>query len=789
MLDSFSDWQQENLCRCSFNEFEAANMNLQTLFDQAVLFHQRGSLREAERLYLSVLEIEPRHSGARHRLGVIRYDQGRNDEALTMIRAALDIEPNHAEALSDYALVLTALGDFEKALESYGQALALRPQFTEALYNRGVVFDKLKRNREALSSYDQALAIRPDFAEALNNRGNVLLNLGCPDEALASFDRALALRPQYVEALNNYGNALMGLKRVEDALASFDRALAIKPDIPEVLNNRGNALRYLNRFGAAIDSFNRALAIKRDYAEALNNFGVTLHELKYYEKALVSYDQALAIQPDNAEALFNRGNALVALNRLDEALWSYDQALKIDPDSRNMLSGVANAALKLCDWRRTEDIAGRLEAQILEKKPVIQPFVLLGYMDNPGLQLQCAKNSICDAIPIPPPPLRERAWPRHEKIRIAYLSADFKTHATAYLMAELFERHDRSGFEVLGISYDSDDGSKMRDRLVKSFDQFFDVKSKSDSEVAKLLFELEVDIAIDLKGYTTDSRPCVLSYRPCPVQVNYLGYPGTMGASFIDYVIADPVVLPFDQQPFFSEKIIHLPDSYQVNDSTRRISELTPTRTEEGLPEEEFVFCCFNVSWKINAAMFDIWTRLLHAVPGSVLWLIEDNSGACRNLRREAAMRGIDPGRLVFAGRVELSRHLARHRLADLFLDTLPVNAHTTASDALWAGLPLLTCLGKSFAPRVASSLLQAIGLPELITDNLEAYEALALKLAGNPALLRSLRLKLEQNRLTHPLFDTDRFRRHIETAYMQILETAERGEAPKSFSVKPLGR
>jgi predicted O-linked N-acetylglucosamine transferase (SPINDLY family) len=354
-------------------------------------------------------------------------------------------------------------------------------------------------------------------------------------------------------------------------------------------------------------------------------------------------------------------------------------------------------------------------------------------------------------------------------------------------MAGLFEQHDRSRFEITGVSFGVDDRSKIRKRLVAAFDEFYDVRRKSDQEVARLLYELQVDIAIDRNGYTRDSRSGIFAHRPAPIQVSYLGFPATMGTPFIDYIIADKVVAPFEHQQFYTEKIVHLPDCYQVNDSKRKIAKSTPTRQEMGLPEHAFVFCCFNNNWKITPAIFDIWMRLLHQAEGSVLWLLWDNEGAERNLRAEAQRRGIDPLRLVFAGRLALDEHLARHRLADLFLDTLPYNAHTTASDALWVGLPVLTCKGEAFAGRVAASLLHAVGVPELITSNLEDYQALALKLARDPALLAEIKAKLVHKRNTYPLFNTERFARHIEAAYTTMWETWQRSEKPKSFSVEPI--
>jgi predicted O-linked N-acetylglucosamine transferase (SPINDLY family) len=400
---------------------------------------------------------------------------------------------------------------------------------------------------------------------------------------------------------------------------------------------------------------------------------------------------------------------------------------------------VAEVALAICDWARVESAVAGLPAAIAEGNASVTPFALLSLSDDPALQRQCAENYIKEGMP----PRREPLWTgtahRGDRIRLGYLSADFQNHATAYLAADLFELHDRSRFEVLGFSFGRDDGSEVRRRLMRAFDHFHDVQWRSDREIAQMLHDLNVDIAIDLKGHTRDARPAILSYRPAPIAVNYLGYPGTMGADFIDYIIADPITAPFAHEPFFTEKIVHLPFCYQPNSTKRAAASHVPQRSEASLPEQGFVFCSFNNSYKITAPVFDVWMRLMQNVPG-VLWLLGDNAAADRNLRREALARGIDPARLIFAPRLALDEHLARHRLADLFLDTLPINAHTTASDALWAGLPVVTCRGNSFVARVAASILSAAGLPELVTENLAQYEACALRLATDRALMASVR-------------------------------------------------
>ena len=758
----------------------------EALYNRGCVLRELRRFEDALASYDKALAIRPAFAEAFCARGGVLQELKRFEDALASYDRALAIKPDHVEALNNRGNTLQELKRLEDALGSYDKALAIKPDYAEALNNRGGVLWELKRYEDALASYDKALAIKSAFAEALNNRGRVLHKLTRFEDALASYEKALAIRPDYAEALNNRGTILHELTHFEDALASYEKALAIQPDYAEALNNRGNTLQELRRFEDALASYDKALAVKPVFAEALNNRGTMLHELKRFEEALASYDKALAIKPEYAEALNNRGYTLQELKRFDEALVSYDRALAIKSDRLYGFSGLAETALKICDWKRTAWVASEIAVQVAERKLIFSPFTLLGYCDDASMQLKCASSFTQDRMPTVPKPLwRDGIW-RNDRIKLAYLSADFREHAMARLVAELFERHDRSRFEVIGLSYGPDDRSELRKRLVKAFDQFHDVRLASDFEVAQFLSRIQTDVVIDLMGYTKYSRPRVLSYRPAPIAVAYLGYPGTMGTSFIDYIVVDKIVLPFSQQPFYTEKIVHLPDSYLVNDSQRRIAAETPTRATAGLPEEGFVFCCFNNSYKINPPMFDVWMRLLGRVGGSVLWLLRANETAYDRLRSEAAQRGIDPARLVFAEPKPLAEHLARHRLADLFLDTLPYNAHTTASDALWAGLPVLTCCGKSFAGRVATSLLNAVGLPELVTTALEEYEALAFRLATDASLLASFKQRLERNRLRCPLFDTDRFRRHIEVAYKTMWEFWQRGERPRSFSVEP---
>ena len=685
------------------------------------------------------------------------------------------------------ALALQQRRDLEQAKSLYQKALALAPGHPSVMNNLAAVLIELRQFPEARALCERLLEMNPKDEAALLKLANCQLRQGSAEAALLSYDRVLGIRPEYADALNNRGIALIKLNRPKEALASYDRALAATPDYPEALYNRGNALLDLRRPGEALASYDRALAIKPGDPELLYNRGIALFKLQRSQEALASYERALALRPGNIEALYNRGLALLELGRHEELIESFKMLLSIKPDCDYAMGYLLQARTQCCEWAEYDTSAARIAEDARAGKRADLPYNFLVVSESPADQLQCSRTYVADKYPAAARPVWRGERYDHDRIRLAYLSADLRNHATAWLMAGLFEAHDRTRFEITALSLGPDANDEMKARLTRAFDRLVEVSGKSDEEVALLLRELEIDIAVDLKGFTKHCRPGILAHRATPVQVSYLGYPGTLGADYIDYIIGDRTVIPPEHQAFYSEKVVYLPDCYQVNDSKRQIAAHAPTRAQAGLPERGFVFCCFNNNHKINPGVFDIWMRLLREVDGSVIWLLEDNPVAARNLRREAERRGVAPGRIVFAPRVKMEEHLARHRLADLFLDTLPYNAHTTASDALWAGLPVLTQLGPTFAGRVAASLLEAVGLPELITRSREDYEALALKLATDGDLLSGIKDKLAANRATCPLFDTDRFRRHIEAAYITMSERAQRGESPSSIIVPPI--
>jgi predicted O-linked N-acetylglucosamine transferase (SPINDLY family) len=719
--------------------------------------------------------------------GLRLHRQGLLAEALPLYTRALQSDPNNAELHYYIAAVCLQQSRPRDAIISAQKSIALNPEEARAHRLLGQTLNRLGRQEEALASFDRAIAIAPEMAEAHGARADLLADMNRNADAVASYNRALALQPGSISDLCNLGATLDKIGRHDEAVDCYDRLIALKPDFAEAYFNRGISLSRLARHREAIASFDAALALRPNYGDALNNRGLALAQLQQGSEALATFDRLLAMEPRNVSALYNRGNVLKDLGQYELASPDLIQVLAIDPDHKYAPSGMIECAIRLCDWRNRDKLPEELRRDVMMQQTVINPFMLLSVLADDALQSACAQKFVHDRIAKPLQPLAHHTPGSNQRIKIAYLSADFHDHATAQLMAELFELHDRARFEISAISYGPDDQSAMRARLIKAFDRFHDVHLKTDRQAALLIQEHGTDIAVDLKGYTAAARFEILAHRPAPIQVSYLGYPGTMAADFIDYIIGDRVVLPFDRQRFYTERIVHLPDSYQVNDSKKLLSSRNFTRLDMGLPERGFVFCDFNNNYKITPQFFDVWMRLLRACDGSVLWLLRDSKRAEMNLRNEAAAREVDPSRLVFADRLPLDQHLARHRLADLFLDTLPYNAHTTASDALWAGLPVLTCLGETFPGRVAASLLQAVGLPELVSRNLEEYEQLALRLVREKELLTASKAKLAQNRKTYALFDPKRFARHIEAAYTTMWETWRRGELPKAFAVEPI--
>ncbi len=759
---------------------------------------EHGKLDEAVACYRRALQIKPDYPEACSNLGNALQEQGKLDEAVACYRRALHIKPDYAEAHNNLGNALKGQGKLDEAAACYRRAIQIKPDFAEAHNSLGNTLKDRGKFDEAMVNFRRALHIKPDYAVAYYNLGNDLQERGKFDEAATCYKLVLEIKPDFAEAHNNLGIALQKRGNLDQAMACYRQALQIKPDYAEVCNNLGNALQEQGKLDEAVACYQQCLHIKRDYAEAHSNLGEAYRTLGELDESVAAHQRALQIGPDCAKADYNLGVALQDQGNRDEAVACYRRAIQIKPDYLSAVDALVHQLQHVCLWQEFGDLPQQV-IEAVDEDPghenagPVSPFSLLTLPapTTAKQQQQCARKWVEQRLKsaIHLGQSIGFAHPRGAKPRITlgYLSADFRAHATAHLVAELFEKHDRGRFAVFGYSYGPDDGSPMRQRLVDAFDRFVDVKDASFAEAARLIHSDEVDILVDLKGYTQHARSQIPALRPAPIQVNYLGYPGTMGAPFMDYILVDDFVVPPEQQPFFTEQLVHLPGCYQVNDSRREISSRTPSRAECGLPKKGFVFCCFNNSYKITPEVFDVWMRLLKAVRRSVLWLLEGNRYAPANLRREAEARGVAAERLVFAPRQPLlSEHLARHRLADLFLDTFPVNAHTTASDALWAGCPVLTIAGKTFVSRVAGSLLHTLGLPELVTTSLAEYEETALRLSRKARKLANLRTRLEANRTSSSLFDAGRFARNLEKAYVTMWEIHTSGEKPRAFSVSP---
>jgi protein O-GlcNAc transferase len=754
-------------------------------YNYGLISKKLGKLQQALQQFSLALRINSKVPETWNNRGTVFNDLKQHKNAISDFDQALLLAPDYSDALCNKGKSLSELKRYDEAFAAYDRALALTPGLAEAWLGRGKAYNYLKRYDEALVAFDKALELKPDLAEAWLGRGNILHDFKRHDEAFAAFDQAQAFKPDLAEAWLGRGNLLYGLKHHCEAIAAYDKALAIKPDLAEAWLGRGNIFHQLKRFGEAFAAHDKALASKPDLAEAWLGRGSVLFEFKRYDEALAAYDKAVAFSVDLAEAWLGRGNALYDLKRYGEAFAAFDEALVLKPDLRNAEGVRLDSKMQLCDWTSLDAECAKLIASVKDGKPVASPFFLLGVSSSPEDQLRCAKLWVKEDYPSSQNTMWRGGRYRHDRIRVAYLSADFREHPVSFLIAGMLECHDKSRFEVTAISFGADDHSAILQRLKASVEHFIDAGTLSDEQIVDLARSTEVDILVDLMGFTADSRTGILAGRAAPIQVNYLGYAGTMGAEFMDYILADRLVIPERRREYYSEKVVHLPNSFMASDSRRKKSEHPPGRLECNLPETGFVFCSFNNGFKIRPGIFDIWMRLLRQVDNSVLWLSNTNEIAIRNLRREAENRGVDPGRLVFAKRVPLIEdHLARYELADLFLDTLPYNAHATASDALWAGLPVLTCPGDSFASSVAASLLNAIGLPELVAATLESYERMAIDFAMHPEKLAAVKRKLAENRLTTPLFDTKLFTRHIEAAYTAMYERHQAGLAPDAIVV-----
>ena len=737
---------------------------MESKFNEVLSFLKSGKLNEAKEICLKILDEQPNNSNFLHLLGAITFEEKNYQKSEEIISKVIKLKPKQAEIYSLYALILFNLKKFDLAIKSWEEVIKLKPNHAEAYNNRGNILFLLEKNVAAIESYKKAIEIKSDYADAYNNLGNPLWKQKKITESIENYKKALEIQPNHPEAHNNLGMAFHKLKKNEDAIKSYDAAINFKPD----------------------------------YAEAHYNKANLLFEIEKIDECLQSYDTAIKFKPNYAEAYFNRGSVFLAANANVEALENFKKVLEIKPDFEVLSGTLLYTKLKLCDWKNFDEDLENLkkEANDFIKKP--NPYPLLFSYDSLKVQKLVAKKwseKLCKFT------LGENQSPnfsksnkalnliskkeKNKKIKIGYFSADFRKHAVGNLIVNLFELHDKSKFEIYCFYFGPDTNDDVYKRISNAAYKFINVRIKGEREIAQISRDFKIDIAVDLMGYTIKNRSKIFIEKCAPLQVSYLGYPGTTGANYIDYIIADKILIPRESQEYYSEKIIYLPNTFIVNDSTKKVSEKIFRKDELDLPNNSIVFCCFNQSYKILPKTFDIWMKILKRVKGSVLWLFKSNEVSCNNLKKEAYDRGVDHKRIIFANLLpSFQEHLARYKAADLFLDTSPYNAHSTCLDALKGGLPVLTIQGETYSSRVSSSFLNLLGLNELITKSLKEYEDKAVELANDLSKLKNIKYKIQTVKDTTPLFNTKLFTNNLEKAYFEIHKKFIEHKKPESIEI-----
>ena len=756
----------------------------QAQIDSVISLYSNRQYQEAIDQIVILDELYPNIPLLFNLIGACYKALGQLQVSIKMFETAISLKPDYAEAHKNLGITLRSLGNLEAAVNSLEKAIKIEPNYVDAHYNLAITFKDFGDLDAAVKSYERAITLNPNFAEAHNNLGNVFKDLDRLDAAVKSYERAIASNQKLSEAHYNLGVALKQLKQLDAAVRSLNNAITLKPDYAHAHNNLGSCFTLLGQMSLAIDCYKKALAIKPDYAEAHNSLGNVLNILGQIKAGAKCFEKAIEINPNFAEAHNSLGNLFRKLKQRDNAQLCYERAFAIKPDMDFILGSLLNNKMNLCEWDNFSDQLKNLRDKINNNKEVIGPFSLLGLIDDPALQRKTSEIFTNYHYPHDHSLPKINFYSKHKKIRIGYFSGDFKVHPVAYLTAELYELHDRNCFEIHAFSLGKNTKDEMNLRVKAGVDQFHDVQLMSHKEVVLLARSLEIDIAVDLGGFSGNSRPKVFAMSAAPIQISYIGFLGTMGADYYDYLIADPIMIPKKNQKYFVEKIAYLP-SFQVNDSKDLPPKISFSRNDVGLPEQGFVFCCFNNTYKFTPDVFDSWARILQSVEGSVLIVYASNDSSKTNLTKEIVRRGVEAERLILGESIPKPEYLARYRVADLFLDTHPYNAGTTASDALRMGLPMLTLLGDSYQSRMGASILSALNLPELITTTAKEYESLAIELASNPEKLKAIKDKLASNLSTAPLYNTPLFTKNLESAFTEMYERYHQGLEPDHIYVE----
>lgn len=751
------------------------------------VLRQKGDHDTAVLSYKKTLKINPNHNNARNNLGNILKDQGNLLQAKEAFLFVVSRDPNHVDAFNNLGAIQKELGDLDGAMDSYKRALALRPDHSGALNNFGVVLQEQGKLEAALVEYHRALEVNPGDPEVYNNIGHVFIKQEKLDQAIEYFEKSLVVDPKNVDAYCGLGNALKGLRKDKDAAHAYGCALEINPEHVDAHLAYGLLFRKQGKYFAALGAFHRALTVEPDSLTANNALGVTLMDVSQYKEAEVAFNRALKIKPDSSETLGNLAGAMLEQKRRDEAIRTYERALELAPKDASLEATILNQKMQICDWSGFSKISEACRRLGVDTGGVA-PFGMIALEDNPARQLARAKIWATERFKEIAIPFSNLNNGSNRRLRIGYFGGDFNDHPCMYLISGLLREHDKKNFEIFVFSYGRVKTGELRKQTESDVEHFIDVSEEPNLAVVELARKFEIDVAIDLNAYSGSSRSVLFQHRLAPVQISFLGYPGTMGCDFMDYIVSDSTVIADDTRCFYTENVIFLPHTFLPNDNTRLISSKDTTRQDFGLPADDLVLCSFNNNYKITPREFDIWMRIMNKFEGSVLWLGSSNKWSQENLKREAVARGIASERLIFADKVPMEEHLARHKHADLFMDSFIYNAHSTACDALWGGLPIVTMKGAQFSARVAASCLNSIGLSELVTTSEDEYEQLIVDLVSDKDRLRGLKERVAKNRLSSPLFDTVRYARNLERGFRAAHEAYRSGRRAEDIWVREGG-
>lgn len=751
-----------------------------------------GDMQDAEKHYKEAVEVDPYFSMAHNNLGVILLEKKDFKNAAFHLESSIAADSKNAFAYVNLGNAYRSLDREEEAVESWNKAILKNPHLPEAYNNLGLIKYKQERFNNAVEFLKKAIEVDPNYPPPYFHLGVIYAKENQLDLAIKYLEKHIKITLPSEEALGLLGNIYLRLGEYDKSLASFNKALEVQPNSAFIINDLGNLYKSMGNLNNAMECYKKALSINPNSSGSQHNVGVVYFNLGMYEEAKEAFKKALDVNPSLATSHYHLGLLFEREKKLDFAAQNLLKALKINPKMSEALGVLVYILMKSCDWEEYRKRSRELDKLTLEeiKKGIRTgetPFLSTIRKGDPQLNIKIAKDTsrhIGRSVSNVLSPFVFSDRKKKKIITIGYLSNDFYDHATTHLILGLFNKHNKNKFKINVYSYGLSDKSNYRQKIEKECDKFIDISELSHPEAAKQIYKDGVDILVDLKGYTRDSRLEIAALKPAPIVVNYLGYPGSTGALFFDYIIVDKTIVSQGMAPYYTEKLVYLPDSYQINDNNREIGKIEYKRKNFNLPEDGIIFSCFNHTYKIDSKTFSVWMKILKKVPKSTLWLLESNSFAVENIKEEVKKYGINPNRIIFSSLLPNDRHLARLKLADIALDTFTCNGHTTTSDALWTGLPVVTLLGKHFASRVSASLLSAVGLTELIAKTEEEYERFAVKLANSSDLVKSLKEKLAKNKLEKPLFNTEKFVVNLEKAYIEMWKNFLSGK-PKQIIVK----